>query len=178
MIHFPNRNSTGFCNSESVLSKFFDLCWSPELLCLSVILLRRVRNKVWRLCFWCALSKLKLFVWTSDTHKKLQYVNNYNHWKILHLVLDLNYFSFHNPNQTLIRYTYWNTKPWALIISFLSLFDMQNGLWVWRRSTNRRPCCPVQSTSSRTAWPDGSGRWDNRVSAQHLPGDLVWPSSG
>ena len=28
------------------------------------------------------------------------------------------------------------------------------------------------------AWPDGSGRWDNRMAAQHLPRDLVRPSSG
>ena len=30
----------------------------------------------------------------SDIHNKLQYGNNYNHWKILDLVLDVNYFSF------------------------------------------------------------------------------------
>jgi len=35
----------------------------------------------------------------SETHK-LQYRNNYNHWKILGLVLDLNYISFSNPNPT------------------------------------------------------------------------------
>jgi len=36
-----------------------------------------------------------------DTHNKLQYGNsNYNHWKILNLVLDLNYFSFSNPTPT------------------------------------------------------------------------------
>jgi len=45
------------------------------------------------------------------------------------------------------------------------------GLWVWRR-TNRRPCRPplsISSTSPRTTRPDGSGRWDNRMAAQHLP---------
>jgi len=55
------------------------------------------------------------------------------------------------------------------------------GLWVWRRRTNRRPCCPPMSnpsTSPWTAWPDGSGRWDNRMVSQHLPRDLVRPSSG
>jgi len=54
-------------------------------------------------------------------------------------------------------------------------------LWVWCRRTNRRPCCPPlsnPSTSPWTAWPDGSGRWDNRVAAQHLPRDLLRPSSG
>jgi len=36
----------------------------------------------------------------SDTRNKLQYENDYEHWKILDLVLDLNYFSFpnHSPN--------------------------------------------------------------------------------
>jgi len=55
------------------------------------------------------------------------------------------------------------------------------GLWVWRRRTNRRPCCPPMSypsTSSWTARPDGAERWDNRMAAQHLPRDLVRPSSG
>ena len=41
----------------------------------------------------------------SDTHNKLHHGNNYNHWKILDLVLDLNYFSFSNPNQTLTWHT-------------------------------------------------------------------------
>jgi len=38
--------------------------------------------------------------------------------------------------------------------------------------TNRRPCRPPLSNPSippRTTWPDGSGRWDNRTAAQHLP---------
>ena len=54
-------------------------------------------------------------------------------------------------------------------------------LWVWRRRTNRRPCCPPvsnPSTSPWTAWPDGAGRRDNWMAAQHLPRDLVRPSSG
>jgi len=54
------------------------------------------------------------------------------------------------------------------------------GLWVWRRGINRRPCCPPMSNSSTSPWnarPDGSGRWDNRISAQNLPRDLVRPSS-
>ena len=59
----------------------------------------------------------------SDTRNKLQHGNNYKHWKILDLVLDLNYFPFSNPNQTLSRRsTYLNTKPWALIIRFLREF--------------------------------------------------------
>ena len=40
------------------------------------------------------------------------------------------------------------------------------GLWVWCRRTSRRPCCPPMSnpsTSSWTARPGGSGRWDNRM---------------
>jgi len=46
----------------------------------------------------------------SDTHTKLlQFGNNYNHWKILDLALDFNYFSFVNPNPTHLAYL--NTKP-------------------------------------------------------------------
>ena len=55
------------------------------------------------------------------------------------------------------------------------------GLWVWRRRTNRGPCCPSTSnlsTSSWTARPDGSWRWDSQIAAQHLPRELVRPSSG
>jgi len=55
------------------------------------------------------------------------------------------------------------------------------GLWVWRRRTNRRPCCPPMSNPSTSPWtarPDGSRRWDNRVAAQHLPRNLARPSSG
>jgi len=54
-------------------------------------------------------------------------------------------------------------------------------LWAWRIRTNSRPCCPPMSnptTSSWIAWPDCSNRWDNRIAPQHLPFDLVWPSSG
>ena len=54
-------------------------------------------------------------------------------------------------------------------------------LWVWHRRTNRWRCCPPMSNPSSspwTAWPDGSGRWDNRMAAQHPPRDLVQPSSG
>ena len=34
----------------------------------------------------------------SDTHKKLQYGNKYNHWKFWDLVRELHYFSFSHPN--------------------------------------------------------------------------------
>ena len=60
-------------------------------------------------------------------------------------------------------------------------YGLHSGLWVWRRRTNHRPCCPPVSnpwTSSWTARPDGSARWDYRMAAQHLPRDLVRPSSG
>jgi len=52
------------------------------------------------------------------------------------------------------------------------------GLWVWRR-TNRRPCRPSlsnPSTPPRTTRPDGFGRWDNRMAAQHLPRYLGGPA--
>jgi len=60
-------------------------------------------------------------------------------------------------------------------------YDLLCGLWVWRRRTKCRPCCPSMSNPSTSAWtvrPDGSGRWHNRIVAQHLPGDLARPSSG
>ena len=57
----------------------------------------------------------------SDTHK-LQYGNNYNHWKILDLVLDLNYFSFSNPNPTHLP----KQQILSPIISLLSISDMYN----------------------------------------------------
>jgi len=56
----------------------------------------------------------------SDTHNKLQYGNKYNHWKLLDLVLDLNYFSFSNLNSTNVP----KHQTEALIISFPSVFDM------------------------------------------------------
>ena len=46
------------------------------------------------------------------------------------------------------------------------------GLWVWRRRTNRQPCCPPMSnpsTSPWTAWPDSTGQWDSWMAAQHVP---------
>jgi len=30
----------------------------------------------------------------SDTHNKLQYGNNYNHWKLLELIVHVNYYLF------------------------------------------------------------------------------------
>ena len=74
-----------------------------------------------------------------DTLNNLQYENNYNHWKMLDLFLDLNYFSFSNATQTLTPHTYLHTKPWALIISFVSVFDMQNStlcMRIWREVRN------------------------------------------
>jgi len=44
-----------------------------------------------------------------DTHDKLQY-EDYNHWKILDLFLDLNYFSFSTSNPNLTRHLYLNAK--------------------------------------------------------------------
>ena len=49
------------------------------------------------------LCKFKLFGKLSDTHNKLQYKNNYNHWKISDLAVDLNYIYLSNspnPNRT------------------------------------------------------------------------------
>ena len=63
------------------------------------------------------LCKLKLFTYMPDAHK-LQYVNNYDHWKILDSVLDLNYFSISNPNPNLTHFP----KHWTLIIVFSVYF--------------------------------------------------------
>ena len=55
------------------------------------------------------------------------------------------------------------------------------GLWVWRRGTNRRPCFPPMPSPSISSWiarPDGCGRCDKRMAAQHLPWGLVRPISG
>jgi len=55
------------------------------------------------------------------------------------------------------------------------------GLSVWRRRTKRWPCCSPMSnpsTSPWTAWFEGSGRHNNRMAAEHLPRDLLRPSSG
>ena len=44
-----------------------------------------------------------------------------------------------------------------------------------------RPCCPPMSNPSISSWTarlDGSGRWDNRLAAQHLSRNLARPSSG
>ena len=38
--------------------------------------------------------------------------------------------------------------------------------------------CPIYRPPPWTEWLDGSGRWYNRMFAQHLPRDLVRPSSG
>jgi len=70
------------------------------------------------------------------------------------------------------------TRCWTFPLLLVQMgYALLCGLWVWHRT---RPCCPSVSNppaSSRTARPDGSGQWDNRMAAQHLPRDLVRPSS-
>jgi len=59
-------------------------------------------------------------------------------------------------------------------------YGLSYDLWVSCRRTNHPPCCPPisnPSTSSWTAAPDGSGRWDNWMAVQHLLRDLVRSSS-
>ena len=54
----------------------------------------------------------------------------------------------------------------------------QTVCWSW---VARWPCClslSNLSTSTWSAWPDGSGRWDNQMSAQHLPRDILRLRSG
>ena len=72
---------------------------------------------------------------------------------------------------------------WSCLYKWAWLLLVQMGcdLWVWRRRTNGRQCCPPMSNPSTSSWttgPDGSGRWDKRMAAQYLPLDLVRPSSG
>ena len=51
------------------------------------------------LLFGCVLGKLNHFGWMSGARSKLQHRNNFNHWKFLDLVVDLNYISFSRPNR-------------------------------------------------------------------------------
>ena len=75
----------------------------------------------------------------SDTHNKLQYGNNCNHWKILDLDIDAFIFIFLILNQILTGQTNLNAKPSAPIISFLGVFDVLNitlFMWTWREVRN------------------------------------------
>jgi len=96
---------------------------SDVLLFVSYLLVREKAQSL-AIIFGCVLYKLIFFVLMSDSHNKLQCRNNYNHWNILDLVFDLNYFSFSNPN--INPNPTHLTKPWALIISFLRVFYMSN----------------------------------------------------
>ena len=60
-----------------------------------------------------------------------------------------------------------------------------NGVWPPLRSVSvlqkNKPSTMLSSNPSISSWtaqPDGSGRWDNRMVAQHLRRDLARPSSG
>ena len=92
-----------------------------------------------------------------------------------------------NSRHRIHTHTEWHSQeePGSGITPPLLLVQMGYGLlcglWVWRWRTNRRPCrLPMSnpSTSPWTAWPGGSGRWNNRMAAQHLPRYLARPSSG
>ena len=104
-------------------------------------------------------TRLRIFTPDTDTHSP--------EWS-----------SQEEPGSGLTASTRCRTFPLLFVQMVYGFFC---GLWVWRRRTNRRPCWPPMSnpsTSPRTAWPDGSGRWDNWMAAQHLPRDLVRPCSG
>ena len=71
-------------------------------------------------------------------------------------------------------------RPFILLLEQIG-YGLLCGLWAWRRRTNRRPCGPPMSNSSTSSWtarPDGSGRWDNWMAAQYLSRYQVRPSSG
>jgi len=82
------------------------------------------------------------------------------------------------PRSAWFRLNRLRTFPVLLVqMGYVLLCD----LWVWRRKTNRRPCCPPMSNPSTFSWtarPDGSGRWNNWMAAQHLPRGLVRPCNG
>jgi len=70
---------------------------------------------------------------------------------------------------------------WYYLTKIQMLYSLLCSLWMCRRRTNRRPCCPplsTPSTSPWTAWPDGAGQWDSWMAAQHLPRGIVRPSNG
>jgi len=75
----------------------------------------------------------------------------------------------------------------SALVSDVSASACTNGVWspLWpvsvAQKNKRRSCCPSMSNPSTSLWTariDGSGRWDNRTAAQHLPRDLVQQSSG
>jgi len=75
-----------------------------------------------------------------------------------------------------------HTRLLTLLLAQMG-YGLLCGLWVWCRlqKNKSRPCCPPMSNPSAspgTARPDSSGRWGNRMAAQHLPRDLVQPSNG
>jgi len=73
-------------------------------------------------------------------------------------------------------------------VSGVSALGCTNGVWPPLRPVSmaqNKPSAMLSfnilsnpSTSPWTAWPDGCGRWDKRMAAQHLFRDLVQPSSG
>ena len=76
---------------------------------------------------------------------------------------------------------------WVRLNRLRTIPAYTNGAWsfcrllVWRRGTDRGPCCPSLSNPSNSlwsAWPNGSGWRNNWLCAQHPPRDLVRSSSG
>ena len=71
-------------------------------------------------------------------------------------------------------------------VSDVSALAYTNGVWPLVRPVSvaqknkRWPCCPPMSNPSTSPWtaqPDSFWWWDNWLAPQHLPQDLVWPSS-
>jgi len=71
-------------------------------------------------------------------------------------------------------------------VSNVSAPACTNGVWLLLRPVSvaqkNKPSTMLSSNVQSidfplSAWPDGPGRWENRMAAQHLPRDLVRPSS-
>ena len=76
-----------------------------------------------------------------------------------------------NPAPTFLKWPFQETGSG---VTASIRYGLLCGLWVWRRRKN----VYHPSTSPGTTWPDSSGRWDNRMAAQHLPHNLAQQSSG
>jgi len=82
-------------------AKFLTTAKNLTYYCLSVTLFLRVKELSLAIIFLVYVVYIKTFGKMSDTHKKLHCGDKHNHRKMFDLVLDLNYFSFSNPNPNL-----------------------------------------------------------------------------
>ena len=100
-------------------------------------------------------------------------------------------FSSPTPAPLILEWPY-QEEPRSGLIASAPVLDVSapactNGVWPPLRPVSvaqkNKPSTIVSSNVQSidfpwTAWPDGSGRWDNWMVAQHLPRDQVQPGSG